>query len=87
MTPGGAVPQTPLGPPSGGNPFGAGVPELDLHPELINIGWRKFWSKRESRWYFWNCNTGDSLWEVPPIPGRHPPGAIQAGVCTFFNFN
>jgi len=85
LTPG-PVPQTPLGPPSGGNPFSAVSPELDLHPELVNIGWRKFWSKRESRWYFWNCNTGESLWEVPPIPGRHPPGPIHSGVFHIYTY-
>lgn len=75
----GPVPQTPLGPPVGGNPFGASGPELDLHPELVAIGWRKFWSKRESRWYFWNCNSGESLWELPPLPGRHPPPPGHSG--------
>lgn len=76
----GPVPQTPIGPPIGGNPFGPSGPELDLHPELVAIGWRKFWSKRESRWYFWNCNSGESLWELPSLPGRHPPPGQQQGV-------
>lgn len=80
LTPGpGPVPQTPIGGPpptpfSNGPPGG---PEHDLPPELLSAGWRKFWSKRENRWYFWNCNTGESLWDPPPLPGRYPP---QPGV-------
>ncbi|CAL8102082.1 unnamed protein product [Orchesella dallaii] len=74
LTPG-PMPQTPIGgPPSA--PFANGPPggpEHDLPPELLSAGWRKFWSKRENRWYFWNCNTGESLWELPPLPGRYPP--------------
>ncbi|XP_038111047.1 mRNA (2'-O-methyladenosine-N(6)-)-methyltransferase [Culex quinquefasciatus] len=39
----------------------------ELHPELVNQGWRKFWSKREGRPYFWNKLTGESLWETPML--------------------
>lgn len=37
--------------------------------ELLQQGWKKFWSKRENRPYFWNKLTGESLWEFPPL--RH----------------
>lgn len=40
-------------------------PELPL--ELLQQGWKKFWSKRENRPYFWNKLTGESLWEFPPM--------------------
>lgn len=40
-------------------------PELPL--ELLQQGWKKFWSKRENRPYFWNKLTGESLWEFPPL--------------------
>lgn len=80
LTPG-PVPQTPIGGPpptpfSNGPPGG---PEHDLPPELLSAGWRKFWSKRENRWYWWNCNSGESLWDPPPLPGRYPPqpGAVS----------
>ena len=44
-----------------------GFMEHDLPPELLQVGWRKFWSKRENRPYFWNKLTGESLWEMPEI--------------------
>lgn len=34
----------------------------ELHPDSQ---WRKCWSKRENRHYFWNKSTGESLWEIP----------------------
>lgn len=37
----------------------------ELTAELVNQGWRKFWSKRENRPYYWNKITGESLWEMP----------------------
>lgn len=40
-------------------------PELPI--ELLQQGWKKFWSKRENRPYFWNKLTGESLWEFPPL--------------------
>lgn len=39
--------------------------EEQLQPELVNQGWRKLWSKRENRPYYWNKLTGESLWEHP----------------------
>uniref|UniRef100_T1J547 WW domain-containing protein n=1 Tax=Strigamia maritima TaxID=126957 RepID=T1J547_STRMM len=40
-------------------------PAHELPQELINQGWKKFWSKRENRPYFWNKMTNESLWEMP----------------------
>lgn len=69
-----------------GPPIPQGV-DYDLPFELTQQGWRKFWSKRENRPYFWNKLTGESLWEMPmakphfdPITdplgiGSPPPGA------------
>lgn len=37
----------------------------ELHPELVKQGWKKFWSKRENRPYYWNKTTNESLWETP----------------------
>ena len=60
------VPQTPTTqpPPPGA---AANAFETDLPPELLQQGWRKFWSRRESRPYFFNRATGDTMWEMPPI--------------------
>ena len=43
-------------------------PVHDLPLSLLQQGWRKFWSKREQRPYFFNKITNESLWEMPPIP-------------------
>ncbi|KAJ8302948.1 hypothetical protein KUTeg_019344, partial [Tegillarca granosa] len=42
-------------------------PVHDLPVELLQAGWRKFWSKRESRPYFFNKNTNESLWDMPML--------------------
>lgn len=47
----------------------------DLSPELVNQGWRRMWSKRENRPYYFNKITGESLWEHP-----HAFGDPQ-GIC------
>ena len=39
----------------------------NLPPELLNIGWRRFWSQREGREYFYNKFTQESLWEMPVL--------------------
>lgn len=44
-------------------------PVHDLPVELLQMGWRRFWSKREQRPYFFNRNTNESLWEMPHFPG------------------
>ena len=50
--------------PSFGNP---NDPVHDLPLELLQAGWRKFWSKREGRPYLFNKITNQSLWEMPPL--------------------
>jgi len=59
------VPQTPAGAPPPGHPQF----EVDLPPELLQQGWRKYWSRRENRPYFFNRATGETLWEMPEMPG------------------
>jgi len=51
---------------SGGTPD----PVHDLPPELLAAGWRRFWSRRENRPYFYNKHTTESRWEMPPLPGQ-----------------
>lgn len=41
-------------------------PNEELHPDLAMQGWRKCWSKRENRHYYWNKISGESLWDIPP---------------------
>lgn len=54
----------------------------ELTTELVNQGWRKFWSKRENRPYYWNKLTGESLWEMPG-PNNRPfdPLTDPLGIC------
>ncbi|KAE8575612.1 hypothetical protein XENTR_v10003888 [Xenopus tropicalis] len=42
----------------------------DLPDELVQAGWEKCWSKRESRPYYFNRFTNQSLWEMPVL-GQH----------------
>ena len=42
-------------------------PVHDLPVELLQAGWRRFWSKREQRPYFFNKMTNESLWEMPQL--------------------
>lgn len=42
-------------------------PVHDLPAELLQVGWRRFWSKREGRPYFFNKLTNESLWEMPRL--------------------
>lgn len=42
-------------------------PVHDLPVELLQAGWRRFWSKREQRPYFFNKLTNESLWEMPQL--------------------
>lgn len=42
-------------------------PVHDLPPELLQAGWRKFWSRREGRPYYFNKLTNESLWETPTL--------------------
>ncbi|XP_077315359.1 mRNA (2'-O-methyladenosine-N(6)-)-methyltransferase isoform X1 [Lithobates pipiens] len=45
-------------------------PASDLPDELVQAGWEKCWSKRESRPYYFNRFTNQSLWEMPVL-GQH----------------
>ena len=40
----------------------------DLPAELLDGGWRKFYSKREGIYYFYNKITNESKWEMPDSP-------------------
>jgi len=74
--------QTSPVPPSPGG-IGATHPDMehDLPPELLQQGWRKFWSKRENRIYFWNKANGESLWEMPPLrPNQYDPVSDPLGI-------
>lgn len=51
----------------------------DLHPDLVLQGWRKCWSKRENRHYFWNKSSGESLWEMPR---NFDPLTDPLGICS-----
>ncbi|XP_067001786.2 mRNA (2'-O-methyladenosine-N(6)-)-methyltransferase [Anabrus simplex] len=75
-SPGPQMPQTPHGIPAGG------FMEHDLPPELLQQGWRKFWSKREHRPYFWNKLTGESLWEMPFLKPQFDPITDPLGICS-----
>ena len=47
--------------------------EVDLPPELLERGLRKYWSRRESRPYYFNVETGATVWNQPeilPEPGK-----------------
>ncbi|XP_045470759.1 mRNA (2'-O-methyladenosine-N(6)-)-methyltransferase [Harmonia axyridis] len=70
------IPSTPQGAP--GN---AGNTEFDMPYELVQQGWRKFWSKRENRPYFWNRLTGESLWEMPSLKPQFDPITDPLGIC------
>jgi len=51
---------------------GSGTPDPvhDLPAELLAAGWRRFWSRRERRPYFYNKLTSESRWEMPPLQGQ-----------------
>jgi len=51
---------------SGGTPD----PVHDLPAELLAAGWRRFWSRREKRPYFYNKLTSESQWEMPLLHGQ-----------------
>ena len=54
----------------------------DLPQELLQQGWRKFWSKRENRPYFFNKNSNESLWELPKLSssGHYDPATDPLGI-------
>lgn len=66
-----------------GVPIGAPYMDHELPQELIQLGWRKFWSKRENRPYYWNRISGESLWDMPPPhgPPQFDPIGDPLGIC------
>ncbi|QQP57181.1 PDX1 Cterminal inhibiting factor 1, partial [Caligus rogercresseyi] len=54
--------------------------ETDLPGELLSQGWRKFWSRRESRPYFFNRLTGETSWEMPGGAGGGYNSADPLGI-------
>ncbi|XP_012274652.1 phosphorylated CTD-interacting factor 1 [Orussus abietinus] len=58
-----------------------GFTEPELSPELQQQGWKKFWSKRENRPYFWNKLTGESLWVMPSLKPQFDPITDPLGIC------
>ncbi|XP_054720855.1 mRNA (2'-O-methyladenosine-N(6)-)-methyltransferase-like [Uloborus diversus] len=54
-------------------------PVHDLPQELLLAGWRKFWSRRENRPYFFNKVTNESLWEMPRL-GFYDPSTDPLGI-------
>lgn len=69
------IPTTPQG-----TPINMNTIEYDLPIELSQIGWRKFWSKRENRPYFWNKLSGESLWEMPVLKPQFDPLTDPLGI-------
>ncbi|KAJ8964804.1 hypothetical protein NQ314_004611 [Rhamnusium bicolor] len=63
-----------------GAPLNQGL-EFELPFELQQQGWKRFWSKRENRPYFWNKLTGESLWEMPMIKPQFDPITDPLGIC------
>ncbi|XP_033125314.1 mRNA (2'-O-methyladenosine-N(6)-)-methyltransferase-like [Anneissia japonica] len=53
----------------------------NLPVELLEAGWRRFWSRREGREYFYNKFTGKNTWDMPVLgsspPSFHDPLGIQ----------
>lgn len=73
---------TPQGPPSSvSHTASVGFGE-ELPTHMVNLGWRKFWSKRENRPYYWNKATGESLWDIPGNQGKEfDPLTDPLGIC------
>ncbi|PVD21090.1 hypothetical protein C0Q70_19256 [Pomacea canaliculata] len=57
-------------------------PVHDLPVELLQLGWRRFWSKRENRPYYFNKLTNESLWEPPQIGLQADPLTDPLGINT-----
>ncbi|XP_074113087.1 phosphorylated CTD-interacting factor 1 [Cotesia typhae] len=75
------VPLSHLQQPMPMNQVGPGYPEAELSLELQQQGWKKFWSKRENRPYFWNKLTGESLWVMPGTKPQFDPITDPLGIC------
>ena len=56
-------------------------PVHDLPEELLQMGWRKFWSRREQRPYFFNKITNESLWDMPQLY------AVSGDSCMYFIYS
>ncbi len=52
-------------------------PVHDLSVELLEAGWRRFWSKREGREYFFNKFSKQSLWEMPTLGSPGGPSRVR----------
>ncbi|XP_042909271.1 mRNA (2'-O-methyladenosine-N(6)-)-methyltransferase [Parasteatoda tepidariorum] len=74
-----SVPSPQSGPLMSPNQYGSIDPVHDLPPDLLQAGWRKFWSKRENRPYFFNKVTNESLWEMPRL-GHYDPSTDPLGI-------
>ncbi|XP_072381419.1 mRNA (2'-O-methyladenosine-N(6)-)-methyltransferase [Diabrotica undecimpunctata] len=70
----------PIPPTPQGAPVNQGF-EYELPFELQQQGWKKFWSKRENRPYYWNKLTGESLWEMPVLKPHFDPITDPLGIC------
>ncbi|KAJ8679825.1 hypothetical protein QAD02_015612 [Eretmocerus hayati] len=57
-----------------------GYLDAELSVELQQQGWKKFWSKRENRPYFWNKLTGESLWVMPSLKPHFDPITDPLGI-------
>lgn len=44
-------------------------PTHGVPPDLVAKGWRKFWSRREGRYYYYNKITQQSEWDLPKLMG------------------
>lgn len=75
----------PTSPPAGMSPDRSSDPaaapsqhqQSDLPQELLQNGWRKCWSNRERRWYFFNKLTQETRWEPPTVASDPGNGAGQ----------
>lgn len=83
---GAASPEFSANTPAGAPPGPSANYNEELHPDLVNQGWRRFWSKREHRPYFWNRITGESVWDIQQLMartgGQHfDPVTDPLGIC------
>lgn len=58
----------------------------DLSEDLLQMGWRKYWSKRENMPYYFNKITNESLWEMPQIIHVSGSLVLHRSVMLHFNF-
>ena len=53
---------------------------FDMHPDLLRMGWRKQFSKRENRSYYFNISTKQSVWSLKDIDFS----VVSIRFCKFF---